>query len=282
MSDAEAARLQALALTEIARLEEIFSLYKESSALQRLNREGTLENAPRELTELLRETRYIHEATGGAFDPSVQTYWDVLASHYGAGADEDSAAEALAEATRHTGFARVKIKGARIVLPRAMKLTLNGIAQGYITDKVAERLSREGARHVLVNLGEFRPTGPKDDGSDWQIGLADPAAPYRIADSTPLRTRALATSAPYSASFDRDGKRHHLLDPATGQSSARYASLSVKARDATAADGFSTAFSLMREEQIARVIERAHDPDIGVHLTRQDGTVRVLGNWIRA
>jgi len=282
MGAAEAARLQALALSEIARLEEIFSLYKESSALQRLNRKGKLESAPPELVELLDKARHIHEVTGGAFDPSVQTYWDVLARHYGAGAEEDPAAERLAEAAKHTGFARVKIKGASIALPGAMKLTLNGIAQGYITDKVAERLAQEGARHVLVNLGEFRPTGPKDDGRDWQIGLADPAAPYRIADSTPLRTRALATSAPYSASFDRDGKRHHLLDPATGQSSARYASLSVKAPDAASADGLSTAFSLMSEEQIVRVVQRAGGRHIGVHLTRLDGTVRVLGDWAQA
>jgi thiamine biosynthesis lipoprotein len=282
MSEAEAARLEALALTEIARLEEIFSLYKESSALQRLNREGMQENAPSDLVELLDKARHIHEVTGGAFDPSVQTYWDVLTRHYGKGAEEDPAPEALAEAARHTGFARVKIKGASITLPEGMQLTLNGIAQGYITDKVAERLTREGARHVLVNLGEFRPTGPKDDGSDWQIGLADPAVPYRLADSTPLRTRALATSAPYSASFDKDGKRHHLLDPATGQSSARYASLSVKAPDAALADGLSTAFSLMSEEKIARALQHAGAQPIGVHLTRRDGTVRTLGNWARA
>ena len=36
-----------------------------------------------------------------------------------------------------------------------MSITLNGIAQGYITDKVTEILANFGISNTLVNMGEY-------------------------------------------------------------------------------------------------------------------------------
>src|SRR5687767_4692794 len=46
---------------EIVRLEEVFSLYSENSALSRLNARGFLTDPPMELTELLHTCRRIFE-----------------------------------------------------------------------------------------------------------------------------------------------------------------------------------------------------------------------------
>ncbi len=35
------------------------------------------------------------------------------------------------------------------------QITLNGVAQGYISDRVADLLKANGVEHVLVNLGEM-------------------------------------------------------------------------------------------------------------------------------
>lgn len=40
-----------------------------------------------------------------------------------------------------------------------MQLTLNGIAQGFITDHISTRLKDAGYQHVLVELGETRAIG---------------------------------------------------------------------------------------------------------------------------
>ena len=45
-----------------------------------------------------------------------------------------------------------------------MAITLNGIAQGYITDKVGDLLRAAGFEHVLVNMGEQLAIGPKWSG----------------------------------------------------------------------------------------------------------------------
>ena len=40
-----------------------------------------------------------------------------------------------------------------------MGLTLNGINQGYATDRVVEILRSEGIEHSLVDMGESRGVG---------------------------------------------------------------------------------------------------------------------------
>ena len=68
---------------EIVRLEEVFSLYSENSALSRLNAHGFLADPPVELTELLDTCRRIFELSNGGFDPTIQPLWRLYAETYG-------------------------------------------------------------------------------------------------------------------------------------------------------------------------------------------------------
>ena len=65
---------------ELQRLERIFSLYHPDSALVRLNAQGRLDAPPPEMLDLLSLAGAIHEATGGAFDPTVQPLWQARAT----------------------------------------------------------------------------------------------------------------------------------------------------------------------------------------------------------
>ncbi|HSM20338.1 MAG TPA: FAD:protein FMN transferase, partial [Hyphomicrobiales bacterium] len=76
---ARAERLIAAARAEIERIEAIFSLFRDDSALSRLNRGGRLEAPPFDLVELLSISGRVHRLTGGAFDPTVQPLWAVYA-----------------------------------------------------------------------------------------------------------------------------------------------------------------------------------------------------------
>ena len=67
-----------------------------------------------------------------------------------------------------------------------MALTLNGIAQGFIADRVARLLQAEGLRGVLVDAGELRALGGHPDGGGWPVTLGDGGR--RLA----LRDRALS------------------------------------------------------------------------------------------
>lgn len=247
----EGLRVAARVEAEIARLEDIFSLYRPRSALSRLNAEGRLAAPPPELLEILGLSGALHRATGGAFDPTVQPLWTL---HAAAAAEGRRASPAeTAEALSRTGWHRLHVSPARAAFSRpGMALTLNGIAQGAITDRIAALLRAEGFRDVLVDMGEVAAFGQRPGGGPWEAGIAAP-------DGTLLRRlalsdRALATTAPLGTAIDAAGGLGHILDPATGSAAAPWRTVSVSAPTAALADGLSTAFALMPEPAIRRTL----------------------------
>lgn len=264
------------ARAEIDRLEQVFSLYRPDSAVSRLNRRGVLQAPPLDLVRILAEARSYSEATDGAFDVTVQPLWRLYARHF---SDDDAALEgpgpaALAEALARVDRAAVSVGSGCIAFEKPhMAITLNGIAQGYITDRVADLFRREGLGNVLIDLGELRALGRHPAGRPWQIGLRDPSGGEGIKRTLELESAALATSAGYGTRFDGTGRYHHLLDPRTGRSSNRYLSVSVKAPTATTADALSTGLFHLDQMRIAEVLARF--PGVEAIITKGDGDLRV-------
>ena len=254
--EAVARRLLKEVLAEVRRLEGIFSLYRADSAISRLNRLGRLEAPPPEMVELLARARTVSALTGGAFDATVQPLWRLYADHFArpaadpGGPAEDERQRALAR----VDYRALSIGSDAIAFDRpGMAVTLNGIAQGYITDRVAALLRRAGLDHVLIDLGEIRALGRHPDARPWRAGIAEPGGFGELLHEVTLEDRALATSAGAGTRFDPAGRHHHLFDPRSGRSTRHHASVSVLAPSATLADGLSTGFSSMSGEAIATV-----------------------------
>ncbi|HEX9784870.1 MAG TPA: FAD:protein FMN transferase [Opitutaceae bacterium] len=234
---------------EIQRLEAIFSLYDARSAVGRLNRDGVLPAAPAELIELIRLAEGFSESTDGAFDITIQPLVELLQAKRGAASDaEIAAALALVD---HRGIAcdGTSIRFAR----RGMCITLNGVAQGYITDRVADQLRGRGFDHTLIDLGEKRALGAHPEGRPWGIGIESPCAAGTLAGSLELADRALATSGGYSEVFTAGG-RHHLLDARTGSSHQTLASISVLAPRAVVADALSTCLGVCEASRAQSIL----------------------------
>src|SRR6185503_17990117 len=166
-----AERLVARSVAEVRRLERIFSLYRDDSSLVALNRHGILAAPPQELVELLGESKRAASLTGSAFDPTVQPLWTLYADHFSR-SDADAGGPPAAEIARaldKVGFDKVLVHQDRIAFARpGMALTLNGIAQGYITDRIVALLRSGGIDHSLVDLGETRALGSHPDGRSWE------------------------------------------------------------------------------------------------------------------
>jgi len=255
----EAERLISAACAEARRLERMFSLYLQDSDLVRLNRTGILVDPAPEFVDLLETSLRYAELTGGMFDPTVQPLWELYESHFAnadpapSGPDQASVKAALA----CVGYRRLSVSRERIVAPKGATITLNGIAQGYITDRVADLLRSQGIAHTLVDMGETRAIGARPDGRPWEIGIADPEDPERSQAVFPIVDRAVSTSGAYGFRFDPTGRFNHLFDPATGACSQLYRSVTTIAETATAADALSTAFSLMDQMRIQTLMSRA-------------------------
>jgi len=249
-------------MAEVERLESVFSLYRADSALSRLNATGRLDDPPAELVELLSFGLSLAHASDGAFDPSVQPLLRLYLEHFSrpGASPHGPSARAIAQARRRVGFADVEAGLDRIRLGRpGAAITLNGVAQGFITDRVAELLQANGFGNVLIDLGEGRALGRRPDGGAWRAAVADPAAPDRMLFELPLGSGrgqhpALATSGGYGTRFGPDPLVHHLLDPRTGRSANHHASVSVAARRATLADGLSTTLSILSPARRARLL----------------------------
>ncbi|MCX7644741.1 MAG: FAD:protein FMN transferase [Rhodobacteraceae bacterium] len=225
----------AAAGAEIAQAEALFSLYRPDSALSRLNAAGRLDDPPAELLGLLRLCGRVHAATGGRFDPTVQPLWRALAE----GRDPAPARAAL-------GWDRVSLSPGRIALGPGQALTLNGIAQGWATDRVTEALARHGLTKALVNIGEHRAIG-----GPFRLGLEDPVA--GLLGHLTLENRAVATSSPGALTLP-DGSAH-ILDPLEGRPPV-WSTVCVSARSAALADGLSTALCHAPRDGIAPALAR--------------------------
>jgi thiamine biosynthesis lipoprotein len=254
---AEADRLIARSVAELRRLERVFSLYRDDSAISTLNRRGVLEDPPTDFVRLLGESQQFSRLTGGAFDPTVQPLWRLYADHF-ARPDADPAGpseSARAAAVALVDHRRVEVEENAIRFGQpGMALTLNGIAQGYITDRVAELLLNSGVERALVDMGESRVLGDRPDGGAWRIGIQDPVVPDGIAETIELSNAAISTSGGYGTEFDPAGRFNHIFDPKTGFTSNLYLGVSVIAPQATMADAMSTAFSLLPLDRTAAVV----------------------------
>lgn len=240
------------AVAEERRLEALFSLYREDSVLCQLNRHGVLASPPSELSELLFACNHYWETTGGMFDPTVQALWRCYAESFSSKGKAPTAAEREA-ALELVGWRHVRFDRDRVVLARAgMGLTLNGIAQGYITDRVLVQLRSSGIESCLVDMGEIRTLGEKQDGHPWIVSIED--AFGKTSASIPVVNKAVATSGAYGFRFNPQGECNHLFDPRTGLCAAASRTITVVSDSATGADALSTAFSLMRDDMVSAAL----------------------------
>ncbi len=262
-------------LSEVARLDAVFSLFRNESELSRLNREGVIRNPSRDLVTVMEAGRAMGAASGGAFDPTVQRLWDLYARHFSvvyAGPDGPPQAE-IDSARSLVDYRRIDVaqNAIRFATP-GMSATLNGIAQGYITDRIADLLRNEGFEHVVIELGETRVLGDHPDGGPWRVALRDQngATDRRMN----LSEGALAVSGGYGTTFDPTGRNHHLFDPATGRSADRLLDVVVTAPRAMDADALATALFVAGEARAPAIV--AQYPGASAMLTRPDRTAVTL------
>jgi thiamine biosynthesis lipoprotein len=204
-------------------VERLFSLYREDSALVELNRTGRLRAPDPVFAALLDAADHAHRLTGGLFDPTVQPLWQALAL----GENAQAPRQAI-------GWARIT-RSPAITLDTGQALTLNGIAQGFATDLVAQDLRTQGFARALVDIGEQAALG-----GPYRLGLMDPE--FGLIGQRTLTDSATATSSPGAL---RLGEATHILSP-DGRPPL-WSTISIEAPSATLADALSTAAVFMDE-----------------------------------
>jgi thiamine biosynthesis lipoprotein len=261
---------------EIERFERIFSLYRTGSEISRLNEAGKLVKPSPDLRALVEESQRLGVLSGGAFDISVQPLWRLYEAHFWSRTDIQTDILARARDVAHAlvDFRKVDSGTAAMGFARGMAITLNGIAQGYITDWIADMLRNEGFESAVVDLGEYRTIGRHPDGRPWRVGIRNAKAQEGLERTVQLEDMALALSSGYGTTFEPSGRFHHIFDPHTGASANNLADVAVIGPRATAADGLATAICVAGEARAPALL--AGYPQMRAILTRLDGTSRTI------
>lgn len=224
---------------EMQRLVSMFNLRDGNSQVSKLNQAGMLDAAPGELLEVLHQSHYFGDLTGGAFDISIQPVLDRLRD----GKQPDEAAKQCVD------YQKIAITGQMVSFQiPGMQITLDGIAKGYIVDRGIDTLKQFGFDRVLVEAGgDLAVHSRNSDEELWQIGVASPR-PENLAGYIAVFSigeGAVATSGDYLNWFKEDKSSHHIIDPETYQSPGELASVTVHASSALRADALSTAILVM-------------------------------------
>jgi len=201
-------------------LERRWSRFLPSSEVTALNeRAGSDVLVSDDTALLVRTALRAVPLSGGSFDPTV--LGDVVRAGYDRPSDElTTMSTHRATSTSRLGAHGIEVTGNVVRLPFGVGFDPGGIGKGLAADLVARAALDDGVAGICVNLGgDVRVAGESPDGDGWTIAIDHPSSDAPIA-RVGLLDGAVATSTTLLRSWVVDGaRRHHLIDPKTGQPS---------------------------------------------------------------
>lgn len=227
------------AFNEIARIEDVFSVYKPYSEISMLNKTGA-ENVPDEIIRLVKKSKYFSDISAGAFDITVLPVIK-LWKYYGK-IGKMPPKQKVESVRKLVGWRNILIdeKNKKIsFIKKRMEIDLGGIAKGYAVDCAVEVLKKNGIKTGMVNAGgDIRCFGNKT----WRIALQNPRNEKEYITVLKIKNKAVTTSGDYERYFLLDKNRiSHIINPLTGYSAEASISATVIAENATDADALATA-----------------------------------------
>ncbi len=225
-----------------------FNLQNNQSEIVLLNKNKILTNASPGLTDVIKKSKIISELTNGAFDITVQPLWNFYYDHFIVqGKQTYPDKEKLESIKEVINWKNVHIKDNTIVLKNDASITLNGIAQGWITDNIVNILRKNNINNTLVDFGETFASGNYENNRPWNIQLRGPSNINKIIK---LTNKAVATSSPSGTVFEPSEKFHHIFNPKTGLSESSFETVSVISDKAWLSDSIATSALLLDNNKV--------------------------------
>ena len=257
------------------------SLYRPNSLINTFNSSPSGIRIDDHFIKVVKRSLEVYADTHGIFDITVKP----LVQVWGFGVTPitqlpDSAQ--ILDILKCVGSGLIHLRKDRLVKDKpCVSIDVNGIAQGYSVDVLADFLEGHMIRNYLVELGgEIRVKGRKLPGADkMRIGIETPA--NDDFEARPLQriiapdSGAITTSGNYRKSYLAGTKRiSHLIDPKTGYSiDNELISVTVYAKDAITADGYDNALMGMGLKGAFSFLEQRKEMGAYFIYHRPDGSV---------
>lgn len=239
-----------LVIAEISRIENLISDWKPNSQISQVNANAGIRpiQVDQEVFELAERALLLSKRTNGAFDISfaaMDRIWKFDGSM-----TEMPTADAIKKSVEKVGYQNIILnkESSTIFLKKeGMKIGFGALGEGYAADRCREMMLQKGIKAGIVNAtGDMSAWGKKPDGTDWVIGINDPARSGSLFAIIPLKQGAVVTSGSYEKFVVFDGKRYaHIINPATGYPATGLTSVTVFGPSAEQANGFSTSLMVL-------------------------------------
>jgi thiamine biosynthesis lipoprotein len=129
-----------------------------------------------------------------------------------------------------------------------LRIDLGGVGKGFAVDRIAERLAEWQVGPALISAGRstVRAVGAPPNADAWTLDLRDPRTGGDRLGSITLRDATISGSG-----IALHGR--HIIDPRTGQPAAPRQGAWACCPSAALSDCLSTAFMVLRREEIESV-----------------------------
>ena len=244
-------------------IDSSLSIYKGYSLINKFNTSPNGVVADKHLKAVVLKSLDVYKETEGAFDITVFP----LVRAWGFGTKDVSVlpnADTIKSILPCVGSRKIHFEKDRLVKTTpCVKIDVNGIAQGYSVDKLADFLESRKISNYLVEIGgEIRVKGHKfPENQAMSIGIEAPAKSSTdeqvIQKIIQVNKGAITTSGNYRKYVKNGNKKlSHLIDPKTGYPlDNELISVTVIAADAISADAYDNSLmgmGLKKGMQFAR------------------------------
>lgn len=251
--------------TELQRVDQLFSTYRETSDLSTFNRNASTDwvTVPKDFVDVMSEALNISQLTNGAFDVTVAPVVNLWGFGPDGNIDTIPDQRVINQALERIGYQKIEID---VINQRLRKLIpdisvdLSAIAKGYAVDQVALLLEKLGVKEYLVEVGgELRANGNNLANVAWKVGVEVPTPQLRqVYQAIQLIDEGIATSGDYRNYYEIAGQRFaHSIDPVTAHPVKHtLASVTVIAPTTMQADGWATALMVLGVEKGYAIAEQ--------------------------
>ncbi|MFK7817954.1 MAG: FAD:protein FMN transferase [Planctomycetaceae bacterium] len=238
----------AKAYKRIATLNQVFSDYESTSEVSRLRKLPAKEatTVSQDMASLIHRSLAVSRATDGAFDvtcgPLVRQWRRARRRK------RLPEPELLQKALKQSGYQRIRLTNRELVFEETgMRLDFGAIAKGYACDEALRILREAGFRSALVDGGGDIVVGnPPPGKTAWRVQIEPDAKDKASGLILQLANQAVATSGDRYRFVEIDGVRYsHIVDPMTGTGLTSRLTVTVVAPNATDADAFASAVSVL-------------------------------------
>jgi len=246
------------AFNEIKRIDELFSTFKESSPIWKINNSSdSVFQIDTEIYNLFLLCDSVSKISENAFDVSL----DNLSKVWGFYTNNPSvpSKSMIDSSLELSGWDNVTILTEnKISRKKKVGFNFGAIAKGYAVDKAIEILKNYRISQALVNAGgEVKAFGRK-----WKVGIQHPREPKQIIEVVIISDNSIATSGDYEQYFEVDGKRyHHIINPETGYPSTGIQSVSIINKSNAFADALATAVFVLGVDKGLKLVESINNTE---------------------